>query len=504
MNMIPKRALLSVSDKTGLVPFARALVELGVELLSSGGTAAALAAAGLPVELVEDLTGFPEIMDGRVKTLHPRVHGGILGRSGIDDAVMAEHGIPKIDLVVVNFYPFEHEASIKNIDIGGPAMVRAAAKNHEHVAVLATPLRYDECLEAIDAGGITLEQRKAWAAEAFGLTARYDTAIHTFLSTESTPEAALPERMTLSLERLSVLRYGENPHQSAALYAPKGALEGLAAATLLQGKPLSYNNWVDADAALACIRSFDTPACAIIKHANPCGVAIAPTIEAAYQKAFDSDPQAAFGGIISFNRALDELTARRLIEQQFVEVIICPAVEPRALIHLETKPNLRVITVDMGMKQSAWMMRSIQGGLLVQTADRDDESLVMKVVTQRQPTDQEWIDLKFAWHIVKYVKSNAIVLAKDGQTLGIGAGQTARVASVEIAIAKAHTFESGKHAVLASDAFFPFSDSIEMAAKAGVRAIIQPGGSVRDAQVIASADEHGIAMVFTGVRHFYH
>lgn len=492
-----------MSDKTGLVPLASALHKVGVELLSTGGTAAVLRNAGLPVVLVEDLTDFPEIMDGRVKTLHPRVHGGILGRSSIDDDVMAAHGIPKIDLVVVNFYPFTLDPSIENIDIGGPAMVRAAAKNHEHVAVLASSDLYDACLDALDAGEITLETRRAWAALAFGLTAHYDAAIHAFLA-EAPLQQRLPNTLNLSLECLSTLRYGENPHQSAGLYAPAGSLEGLAAATLVQGKPLSYNNWVDADAALACIRSFPEPACAIIKHANPCGVAIAATLEKAYEKAYESDPQAAFGGIIAFNRSLDELTARRLIEQQFVEVIICPAVEPRAVLHLQTKPNVRVITVDLNMPQNQWMMRSIQGAFLVQTVDQENIESTMKVVTQRQPTEQEWIDLRFAWHVVKYVKSNAIVVVKDGQTLGVGGGQTARVASVEIALAKAAAFLAVRDAVLASDAFFPFSDSIDLAARAGIKAIIQPGGSVRDAQVIAAADAHGMTMIFTGVRHFYH
>jgi phosphoribosylaminoimidazolecarboxamide formyltransferase/IMP cyclohydrolase len=503
MQFIPKRALLSVSDKAGLVPFARALHEAGIELLSTGGTAAALRDAGLPVVLVEDVTDFPEIMDGRVKTLHPRVHGGILGRTGIDEAVMETHGIPKIDLVVVNFYPFTREPSIENIDIGGPAMVRAAAKNHEHIAVLASPDLYDECLDAIAAGDITIDTRREWAALAFGLTARYDAAIHAFL-TEPTSAQTLPASINLSLQRLSSLRYGENPHQSAALYAPAGPLQGLAAATLRQGKPLSYNNWVDADAALACIRSFDTPACAIIKHANPCGVAIASTLESAYAKAYESDPQAAFGGIIALNRPLDELTARRLIEQQFVEVIICPAVEPRAAVHLETKPNVRVMVVEMETVQDPWVMRSIQGGLLVQTADRDDITMHMKVVTARQPTEQEWIDLRFAWHVVKYVKSNAIVIAKDGQTFGIGGGQTSRVGAVDIALHKASHFPVARDAVLASDAFFPFPDSIVLAAQSGIKAIIQPGGSVKDAQVIAAADAHGMTMVFTGIRHFYH
>lgn len=503
-TILPKRALLSVSDKADLVPFARSLVELGVELLSTGGTAAALRDAGLSVLLVEDLTGFPEIMDGRVKTLHPKVHGGILGRTGIDDAIMAAHGIPAIQLVVVNFYPFEREPSIENIDVGGPTMVRAAAKNHAHVAVLASPHRYDECVEALRTEGISFEQRKAWAAEAFGLTARYDAAIHAFL-TDVPHTNALPDVLNLALQRVSHLRYGENPHQAAALYAPNGLLQGLALATLVQGKPLSYNNWVDADAALACIREFEVPACAIIKHANPCGVAIASTVEKAYEKAYGSDPQAAFGGIIAFNRPLDELTARRLIEQQFVEVIICPAVETRARVHLETKPNVRVMTVDMtGMQRNRLALRSIEGGILVQTPDAVNAAESMTVVTIRQPSEQEWIDLRFAWHVVKYVKSNAIVIAKDGQTFGIGGGQTSRVGSVDIALQKAKTFPAAYDAVLASDAFFPFPDSIVLAANAGIKAIIQPGGSVRDAQVIAAADAHGITMIFTGVRHFYH
>lgn len=503
-KLFPKRALLSVSDKTGLVPFARALVALDIALISTGGTATALQDAGLPVTLVEDLTGFPEIMDGRVKTLHPKVHGGILGRTGLDDAVMESHGILPIQLVVVNFYPFTQSPSVENIDVGGPTMVRAAAKNHAHVAVLTGSHQYDACLEALQYDGIPFDLRKAWAAEAFGLTARYDAAIHAFLA-EPEPVGTMPRQLHWTLTQVSMLRYGENPHQSAALYAPNGLLQGLAAATLVQGKPLSYNNWVDADAALACIRDLPEPACAIIKHANPCGVALGTRLEIAYEKAYESDPQAAFGGIIAFNRVLDELTARRLIEQQFVEVIICAGVDDRAALHLQSKPNVRVLVVDMAhMARNTYQLRSIEGGVLMQTPDDVDMTQTMKVVTTRQPTEQEWQDLRFAWHVVKHVKSNAIVVAKAGQTFGIGGGQTSRVASVEIALEKAKGFPVAFDAVLASDAFFPFPDSIERAAASGIKAIIQPGGSVRDAQVIAAAEAHGMAMVFTGIRHFYH
>lgn len=511
-TITPKRALISVSDKTQLIPFAQTLSELGIEILSTGGTAKALKEAGLSVKDVSDHTGFPEIMGGRVKTLHPKVHGGILGRRGTDDSVMTEQGIAPIDLVVVNLYPFQQtiakpdctfENAIENIDIGGPAMLRAAAKNHAHVAVVVDPNDYDTVADSVRHQGISAELARNLATKAFTHTAQYDTAISQYLQK---PSDALPNDLTLSLQQTQTMRYGENPHQQAGLYTVDGVKAGFTNMQQHQGKPLSYNNLSDADAAIRCVSEFkDTPACVIVKHANPCGVAQASSLEKAYELAYACDPSSAFGGIIAFNQKLDETTARRLIEQQFVEVVIAPEIDDRALIHFTNKPNVRVLSFPFD-DTPGLQLHAITGGMLVQTPDltlvkRQD----MKVVTSREPTDQEWLDLQFAMCVVKHVKSNAIVYAKNNQTLGIGAGQTSRVASSQIAVWKAG--DAGLElidSVMASDAFFPFRDSIDAAAKAGIRAIIQPGGSMRDEEVIEAANAHDIAMVFTGVRHFKH
>ncbi|GIX34806.1 MAG: bifunctional purine biosynthesis protein PurH [Lysobacteraceae bacterium] len=516
-----RRALLSVSDKQGLIELARALAGAGIELLSTGGTARALREAGLTVTDVSERTGFPEIMDGRIKTLHPRVHGGLLGREAVDAEVMRAHDILPIDLLVVNLYPFaatvaregcRYEEAIENIDIGGPAMLRAAAKNHERVAVLVDPGDYPALIEALAAGGTTAAQRRRLAAKAFAHTARYDGQIAMWLSPRAEdPERPgdWPESFHASLALRSVLRYGENPHQRGALYVESGPLQGtVAGARFLQGKELSYNNLADADAALACVRAFAAPACVIVKHANPCGVAVAEDIGQAYRRAFATDPTSAFGGIIAFNRPLDAATAEAILERQFVEVILAPTVEPGSLAVLARKPKVRVLaTGPLDPRSPAGLhLQRIEGGLLVQ--DRDHDALgedALRVVTRRAPSATQLRDLLFAWKVAMHVKSNAIVYARDGQTVGIGAGQMSRVVSAKIAGLKAA--EAGlavAGAVLASDAFFPFRDGIDAAAEAGIAAVIQPGGSMRDAEVIAAADEHGMAMVFTGVRHFRH
>ncbi len=517
-----RRALLSVSDKAGLVDLARALDALGVELLSTGGSARALREAGVPVREVSDLTGFPEIMGGRVKTLHPRVHGGLLGRRGVDDAVMRQHGIEPIDLLVVNLYPFERtvarpdctlDEAIEDIDVGGPAMLRAAAKNHAQVAVVTDPGDYATLIEALRGeGGTTLGLRRRLAAKAFALSARYDGLIADWLGARGDGEHVEPFAPTLhlALQRAQTLRYGENPHQGGALYLEPQTPPGIAAtARMLAGKELSFNNLADADAALECVKAFrKVPACVIVKHANPCGVALGADIRTAYERAYACDPTSAFGGIIAFNQPLDVATAEAILKQQFVEVVLAPEISPAALAVFARKPNVRVLATGAWPEQLTSLRdyKRIAGGLLVQDADRDTLLLSdLKVVSRRVPDVEELRDLLFAWHVAMFVKSNAIVCARDGRTVGIGAGQMSRVISARIATLKAA--DAGleiRGSVLASDAFFPFRDGIDTAAAAGIRAVIQPGGSMRDADVIAAADEHDLAMVFTGVRHFRH
>ncbi|HET6470994.1 MAG TPA: bifunctional phosphoribosylaminoimidazolecarboxamide formyltransferase/IMP cyclohydrolase [Pseudomonadales bacterium] len=510
-----RRALISVSDKSGVVEFARVLAKHGVELLSTGNTHRALTAAGIAAREVAEHTGFPEMMDGRVKTLHPKVHGGILGRRGIDDAVMAQHGIVPIDLVVVNLYPFEatiakagvtREEVIENIDIGGPAMVRSAAKNHKDVLIVVDPDDYAEVRSFVGAGGSTFDQRFRYAAKAFAHTARYDAAVAGYLAGG---ERDLPNLLGLQFEKRASLRYGENPHQRAALYADRGGNRSgtITDAKQLQGKELSYNNIADTDAALECVRVFDEPACVIVKHANPCGVAQAKDIGTAYLSAYATDPTSAYGGIIAFNRPLDAATLQAIVERQFVEVVIAPRIDPAAIAVGARRKNLRLLECGELVAQSrAYEVKRVSGGLLVQTPDEvclDEKEL--KVVTRRAPTERERADLMFAWRVAWFVKSNAIVYAKDRATIGVGAGQMSRVVSARIASMKAADEGlSVPGSVMASDAFFPFRDGIDAAAEAGVTAVIQPGGSVRDDEVIAAADEHGLAMIFTGLRHFRH
>ena len=515
-----RRALLSVSNKEGLVDFARALRERGVAILSTGGTAALLREHGVDAADVSTVTGFPEIMGGRVKTLHPKIHGGLLGRRGTDDAVMAEHGIDAIDLLAVNLYPFaatvakpgcSFEDAVENIDIGGPAMVRAAAKNHERLTVVVDPLDYGTVIAELDRGGgaVSQETRLRLATKAFAHTAQYDAAVASFLARVArTSTGEFPDLLALQFRKRLDLRYGENPHQQAAFYVAsdtQGA--SLGSASQLQGKELSFNNLADADTALECVRQFPAPACVIVKHANPCGAAIGTSIGAAYDRAFRTDPTSAFGGIIAFNRPLDGETARAILERQFVEVIIAPSVEPEAREACGKKENVRLlVTGALAPSNSRFEIRSVNGGLLLQT--RDDGMIAataLQVVTRRTPTPAELADLMFAWQVCKYVKSNAIVYAKDGMTVGIGAGQMSRVVSSRIAAMKAR--DEGLDptgSVMASDAFFPFRDGLDAAVEHGITAVIQPGGSKRDAEVIAAADEHGIAMVFTGMRHFRH
>ena len=515
-----RRALLSVSDKTGLIELAQALAARGIELLSTGGTAKALRDAGLAVRDVSDVTGFPEIMDGRVKTLHPKIHGGLLGRPGIDEAVMAEHGIAPIDLLVLNLYPFEKvsadpgaslDALIENIDIGGPAMLRAAAKNFARVAVATDPAQYAALVDELEAndGTLSAKTRFALAVAAFNRVAQYDACISDVLSSiqDDGTRALFPAQQNGTFVKVMDLRYGENPHQQAAFYRDLWPVPGtLATFAQLQGKELSYNNLADADAAWECVRQFERPACVIVKHANPCGVAQGPDCGSAYELAYATDPTSAFGGIIAFNRTLDAATARTILERQFVEVLIAPDYEPGALDAARKKANVRVLRIPHGDGRNAIDIKRVGSGLLVQTADiREVAREELKVVTQRAPTEAELADLLFAWRVAKFVKSNAIVYAKDGRTVGVGAGQMSRVVSAKIAALKAE--EAGlavPGSVMASDAFFPFRDGIDAAAAAGIRAVIQPGGSMRDAEVIAAADEHGIAMVFTGIRHFRH
>jgi len=512
-----RRALVSVSDKRGLIPFVTGLRELGVEVLSTGGTCRQLREAGLDVIEVSEKTGFPEIMDGRVKTLHPVIHGGLLGRRGTDEAVMNEHGIEPIDLLVVNLYPFEQtiaredatiDDAIENIDIGGPAMIRAASKNHDGVAVIVEPDDYDSVLEDLKNDMLSLESRRRLAAKAYAHTASYDTAITGYL-TRSLGDEALGQRFLYSGSLSERLRYGENPHQDAAFYLDQQVAAGsLAAAKQLQGKALSYNNIADSDAALECVKQFDDPACVIVKHANPCGVAVADNILDAYDKAFKTDPTSAFGGIIAFNRPLDVKTAEAIVERQFVEVIVAPAIAPEAAAIIATKKNVRVLeTGDWPSQATAGFdFKKISGGLLVQNTDLGTISADdLKVVTDIAPTPAQIQDMLFAWTIVKYVKSNAIIFCKDKMTIGIGAGQMSRVYSTKVAAIKAADENLDVNgSVMASDAFFPFRDGIDTAAEYGIGAIIQPGGSMRDEEVIQAANDHGLAMVFTGMRHFRH
>jgi phosphoribosylaminoimidazolecarboxamide formyltransferase / IMP cyclohydrolase len=514
------RALLSVSDKTGLVDLAKALSARGVELVSTGGTAKTIREAGLPVRDVSELTGFPEMMDGRVKTLHPLVHGGLLGRSGIDDTVMAVHGIAPIDLLVLNLYPFvkvsmdpasTFDEIIENIDIGGPAMLRSAAKNFARVAVATDPAQYAGIVEELDGsdGMLSAKTRFALAVAAFNNVAFYDACISNYLSSlqEDGTQALFPAQNNGNFVKVMDLRYGENPHQHAAFYRDLWPVPGtLATFTQLQGKDLSFNNLADADAAWECVRQFEQPACVIVKHANPCGVAEGASCADTYEAAYATDPTSAFGGIIAFNRPLDGATAKAILDRQFVEVLIAPDYDADALAYAKKKANVRVLRIPHGEGRNNVDVKRVGSGLLMQTSDiREVTRDELKVVTRRAPTPAELEDLLFAWRVAKYVKSNAIVYAKDHRTIGVGAGQMSRVVSAKIAALKAE--EAGlvvPGSVMASDAFFPFRDGIEAAAAAGIRAVIQPGGSMRDNEVIAAADEHDIAMVFTGIRHFRH
>jgi len=516
-----RRALLSVSDKTGIVEFARELKERGIELLSTGGTAKLLIRHGVAVKEVADHTGFPEIMGGRVKTLHPKIHGGLLGRRGIDEEVMRDHGIEPIDLLAVNLYPFAatvaradctYDDAVENIDIGGPAMVRAAAKNHASVTVVVDPTDYRSLLDELAAnqGSTRVIVRQKLAAKAFAHTAQYDAMVSAyFTGVIGGGTVTFPDDLNLSFRKHLGLRYGENPHQQAAFYKdPRAIGASVTAADQIQGKELSYNNIADSDTALECVRQFEAPACVIVKHANPCGVASADDITAAYERAYRTDPTSAFGGIIAFNRKLDAPTTAAILERQFVEVILAPGIAPAARGLLASKDNIRVLDAGDLTAPIAQLLeyKSVTGGLLVQT--RDDGAIQaqdLRVVTKRHPTREELDDLLFAWRIVKYVKSNAIVCVKDKTTIGIGAGQMSRVVSSKIAAMKAKDEGlSMEAAAMASDAFFPFRDGLDVAAEFGIKSVIQPGGSKRDAEVIAAADEHGIAMVFTGMRHFRH
>ncbi len=536
MNKKITRALISVSDKSGIVDFCRELNQLGIEILSTGGTAKTLAEHNIPATEVSDYTGFPEMMDGRVKTLHPKVHGGILARRGIDDAVMAANGIKPIDMVVVNLYPFEQtianpdcdlDTAIENIDIGGPTMIRAAAKNHADVAVIVDPADYASVIAELKGNNTGLSQQTRFnlALKSFEHTARYDTAISAYLGNirrASSRQACgihtipgdngvqFPETLNLQFYHNQSMRYGENPHQNAAFYREKSPASGtIAAAKQLQGKELSYNNIADADAALECVKSFgELPTCVIVKHANPCGVAQAGNLLAAYDKAYATDPTSAFGGIIAFNRELDEQTAAEIVKRQFVEVIIAPSISAAAQAVLAEKQNVRVLECSQwsNVTQPSLDFKRVAGGLLVQDKDLGEITAAdIKIVSKRAPTEQEMADLLFAWKVAKFVKSNAIVYCKNGQTIGVGAGQMSRVYSARIAGIKAA--DAGLDvpgSAMASDAFFPFRDGIDSAAEAGITAVIQPGGSMRDNEVIAAADEHNIAMVFTGMRHFRH
>ncbi|HEY7379309.1 MAG TPA: bifunctional phosphoribosylaminoimidazolecarboxamide formyltransferase/IMP cyclohydrolase [Steroidobacteraceae bacterium] len=516
-----RRALLSVSDKTGVVELARALASRGVEILSTGGTGRLLTQNGVAVKEVAAHTGFPEIMGGRVKTLHPRIHGGLLGRRGLDEAVMAEHGIEPIDLLVVNLYPFaqtiarpdcSYEEAVENIDVGGPAMLRAAAKNHADVTVIVDPADYPALLDELQAhsGETSKVFRAQLAAKAFAHAASYDTMVAGYLMQKwPVADESWPETLAAVFNKKMDLRYGENPHQRAAFYSDPGARgASIARGNQLQGKELSFNNIADADAALACVRQFGEPACVIVKHANPCGVAIAADIAVAYAKAYRTDATSAFGGIIAFNRPVDGGTVQSILKQQFVEVILAPSFDAAALEALKTKENVRVIALGdlRAATEFGPEYQSVSGGLLVQTRDTDTITPgELEVVTRREPTEAELGDLLFAWRVARFVKSNAIVYAREGMTIGVGAGQMSRVMSSRIAAMKAAEAKLDiKGAAMASDAFFPFRDGIDIAAQHGIAAVIQPGGSLRDPEVIAAADEHGMTMVFTGIRHFRH
>jgi phosphoribosylaminoimidazolecarboxamide formyltransferase/IMP cyclohydrolase len=520
-NFVPvKRALISVSDKSGIVEFAGALRALGVELLSTGGTYRLLRDSGLEVTEVADYTGFPEMMDGRVKTLHPKIHGGILARRGQDEAVMAAHGIEAIDMVVVNLYPFEATVAkpdcsladaIENIDIGGPTMVRAAAKNHRFVNIVVNSGDYETILAEMRAnsGATSMATRFDLAIRAYEHTAAYDGAIaNHFGKLVPGGSETFPRSFNTQFHKLQEMRYGENPHQRAAFYVEATPAEaGIATAKQLQGKALSYNNVADTDAALECVKNFDETACVIVKHANPCGVAVAGSLLEAYQLAFATDPESAFGGIIAFNRELDEETARAIVERQFVEVIIAPAVSDAARAAVASKQNVRLLACGQwSASVPALDYKRVNGGLLVQDRDLGMVGAAdLKVVTRIQPSEQQMRDLLFAWKVAKFVKSNAIVYAANGQTVGVGAGQMSRVNSARIAAIKAeHAGLAVRGSVMASDAFFPFRDGIDNAGQTGIAAVIQPGGSIRDDEIIAAADEHGMAMVFTGMRHFRH
>jgi phosphoribosylaminoimidazolecarboxamide formyltransferase/IMP cyclohydrolase len=518
-----RRALVSVSEKSGIVEFCRELHALGVQILSTGGTAKLLSENNIAVTEVSQFTGFPEMMEGRVKTLHPKIHGGILGRRGVDDSAMTQHGITTIDLVVVNLYPFEQTVAkpgcdlataIENIDIGGPAMVRSAAKNHAWVSIVVDSADYAQVLQEMRShnGAVSDGTRFSLAVKAFEHTARYDGMIANYLGTLTCPgePSRFPRTFNSQFVKTQDLRYGENPHQRGAFYVePSIKPACVAGAHQVQGKELSFNNIADADAALECVKAFSEPACVIVKHANPCGVAVAESALAAYERAYVTDPTSAFGGIIAFNRSLDKTTAEQILRRQFVEVIVAPSVDDDARPVLATKTNVRVLVCGPwtpGEASPGLDLRRVTGGLLVQ--DRDNGMVSehqLKVVTHRTPTAQELRDLQFCWKVAKFVKSNAIVYAKDQMTIGIGAGQMSRVYSARIAAVKAHDAKlEVKGSVMASDAFFPFRDGIDAAAQAGITAIIQPGGSMRDQEVIQAADDHGIAMVFTGMRHFRH
>lgn len=525
-----RRALISVSDKTGVVDFARELSTLGVEILSTGGTYKLLRDSAIDAVEVADYTGFPEMMDGRVKTLHPKIHGGILGRRELDGAVMAEHGIQPIDMVVVNLYPFAATVAkpdctlpdaIENIDIGGPTMVRSAAKNHKDVAIVVNAGDYASVLAGLKDGGLTYAQRFDLALKAFEHTAAYDGMIANYLGTidqgretlSTEDRAAFPRTFNSQFIKAQDMRYGENPHQSAAFYREAQPAEAcIATAVQLQGKELSYNNVADTDAALECVKSFSKPACVIVKHANPCGVAVVPEDEGGIRKAYDlafaTDSESAFGGIIAFNRELDGETARAIVDRQFVEVIIAPSVSAEAREVVAAKANVRLLECGQWPAERPLDLdyKRVNGGLLVQSRDTGMITEAdLKVVTKRAPTEKEIHDLIFAWKVAKFVKSNAIVYASNRQTIGVGAGQMSRVNSARIAAIKAeHAGLPVEGAVMASDAFFPFRDGIDNAAAVGIRAVIQPGGSMRDQEVIDAADEAGIAMVFTGMRHFRH
>ncbi|HAS8401704.1 TPA: bifunctional phosphoribosylaminoimidazolecarboxamide formyltransferase/IMP cyclohydrolase [Vibrio vulnificus] len=523
-----RRALISVSDKTGIVEFAQALAERGVDILSTGGTARLLAEQGIAVTEVSDYTGFPEMMDGRVKTLHPKVHGGVLGRRGQDDEVMAKHGINPIDMVVVNLYPFAETVAkegctladaVENIDIGGPTMVRSAAKNHKDVTIVVNASDYHRVITEMDTNdtSLTLETRFDLAIAAFEHTAAYDGMIANYFGTmvpsygenkEGDEESKFPRTFNQQFIKKQDMRYGENSHQAAAFYVEANPQEAsVATARQIQGKALSYNNIADTDAALECVKEFNEPACVIVKHANPCGVALGKDILEAYNRAYQTDPTSAFGGIIAFNQELDAETATAIVERQFVEVIIAPSVSAEAIEVVAAKKNVRLLECgEWTTKTTGFDVKRVNGGLLVQDRDQGMVSLDdLKVVSKRQPTEEELKDALFCWKVAKYVKSNAIVYSKGDMTIGVGAGQMSRVYSAKIAGIKAA--DEGlqvEGCVMASDAFFPFRDGIDAAAEAGIKCVIQPGGSMRDDEVIAAADEHGMAMIFTGMRHFRH